>query len=179
MTDPPVAMPFIYSARDMRTWSFLSAMSTSRPALSSAVAAIASLVAMLGCCLPLPALLAAGSFGAAAGRLPAARPYLLAASAASLAFAFYWLYHRRYRESPRPWWAQALVWISFAAVLTTGLFPQWTANLLAGLPSTPASQPRARGKQIPLVAFRQLDPLRDSFNAAVTQTRILALLSPT
>ena len=134
---------------------------------------------MLGCCLPLPAILAAGSLGFAAGWLPAARPYLLAAAFASLAFAFYRLYHRRYCELPRPWWTQALVWTSLAAVLTTGLFPQWTANLLAGTPVTPAHQASARGKQIPLVVFRQLDPLRDSFNAAVTHTRILALLSPT
>jgi hypothetical protein len=152
-------------------------MSNPRSPMAASAAALTSLLAMLGCCLPLPAVLAAGSLGAAAGWLPAARPYLLAASAASLAFAFYRLYHRRYCEAPHPLWTQALVWLSFAAVLATALFPQWTANLLAG--TRPPAATRSREPQMPLRVFRQLEPLRDSFNASVDRTRILALFSPT
>ena len=152
--------------------------STPRTALSATAAALASLAAMLGCCLPLPAVLAAGSLGAVAGWLPSARPYLLAASFASLGFAFYRLYHRRFCELKRPWWTQALLWFSLTAVLAAAWFPQWTANLLAGSPVAVA-RPRARGHQVPLQVFRDLAPLRESFNASIERTRILALLSPT
>lgn len=152
-------------------------MSTPRSPIAATAAALASLAAMLGCCLPLPAILAAGSFGAAAGWLPSARPYLLAAAVASLAFGFYRLYHRRYCALPRPLWTQGLVWFSLAAVLANTFFPQFSANLLAGSPSRAAVRPR--GPQLPLRVFRHLEPLRESFNASVDRTRILALLSPT
>lgn len=136
-----------------------------------------SLVAMLGCCLPLPAMLAATSLGAAAGWLPAARPYLLACSIGCLAFAFYRLYHRRYCDARRPLWLQAMVWIALMAVGVSTFLPQWTANLLAG--PVAAAPARPRGSQPPLVVLRELGALRESFNAAAGQTRLIALLSPT
>ena len=151
-------------------------MSASRTPLSSVAAALASLVAMLGCCLPLPAVLAAGWLGAAAGWLPAARPYLLAAAVASLGFAFYRLYHRRYCEVRRPWWMQMLVWCSLAAVVGVAVFPERLANVLAG---SRAAVVRAPGRQQPLTVLRNLAALREEFNAAIGQTRVIALFSPT
>jgi len=155
---------------------------------AAALAALASVVAMLGCCLPLPALLAAGSLGAAASLidawLPAARPYLLTAAIACLGFAFYRLYHRRYCRARRPLWLQALVWTALFAVAATTFFPQWTANLLAGpvpAASTAANTTAAgaRGPQQPLLTLRDLTALRDRFNAASAHPRLIALLSPT
>jgi len=155
-----------------------------KPAASSTIsgvtgAAIASWVAMLACCLPLPAVLAAGSLGAASAWLPAARPYLLMLALGSLAYAFYRLYHRRFCENRRPVVLQAMVWLSLALVTFTALAPQRLANLLAGPVAAPKPILATGGPQPPLVTLRSLDALRDAFNEAQGQHRVIALLSPT
>lgn len=132
---------------------------------------------MLGCCLPLPAVLAAGGFGVVAGWLPALRPYLLAVAVVCLGFAFWRLYARRFCAARRPLWLQGVVWLALAAVGVTAFFPQWTANVLAGPAAT--ARPRVRGAQAGLVVLRDLTALRENFNAAAGSIRLIALLSPT
>jgi len=142
-------------------------------ASASALAALSSVVAMLGCCVPLPAILLAGSLAGAGGFLAEARPYLLALSMALVAYAFYALYRKPTCAAPRPWWAQALVWLSLACVVALASFPQWAANKLAG-PTENTTK-----TTLPVRTLADLAQLRTAFNAAVNETRVIALLSPT
>jgi predicted PurR-regulated permease PerM len=153
-------------------------MSNQRTAGSATGAAIASWLAMMACCLPLPAVLAAGSFGALGAWLPTARPYLLALAFATLAYAFYRLYHRRFCESRRPAYLQLMAWLSLALVTLTALAPERLANLLAGTPARSAPSLRS-GQPSPLVTIRSLDALKQAFNHSVHHKRLIALLSPT
>jgi hypothetical protein len=142
-----------------------------RGAVLSALASLASLAAALTCCLPLGTLLfAAGSAGASlfAEKL---RPWLLAFSAAALVLAFVQTYFRgrcafRYRRV-----RTVLLW--FSAVVVVGMLavPQVFSALLAGrLPSFHAASD--------LRDFDERD-LAYEFDAAIAQTRMVVLLSPT
>jgi MFS family permease len=142
-----------------------------RRAVLSTLASLASLAAALSCCLPLGTLLfAAGSAGASlfAEKL---RPWLLAFSAAALVLAFVQTYFRgrcafRYRRV-----RTLLLW--FSAVVVVGMLaaPQVFSALLAGrLPSF-----HAAGE---LRDFDERELARE-FDAAIRQTRVVMLLSPT
>lgn len=149
-------------------------MTNSRSPFYSAFAALGSVALAASCCLPLPAILAAGSLGAASAWLPNARPYLMGASLAALAFGFYRLYSKKHCERRSPF-AQAILWIALTATLAFLFFPQTTAQLLAGpAPSTPSAAVR----DLP-IADLDLDALKQSFNASAHETRVIALLSPT
>jgi hypothetical protein len=149
-------------------------MSERRSAFPSVLAAVVSVFAMLGCCLPLPAVLAAGSLGALSAWLPSARNYFLASAIATLAYAFYQLYRRHSCYARRPWWLQVMVWGALFSVLAIAWLPQRTANFLAGrVPIRAALAPP------PLTTLRDLSALRERFNAASSRTRVIALLSPT
>jgi hypothetical protein len=140
-------------------------------AVGATLAAIASLVAALSCCLPLGTLLmAAGSAGASlfSERL---RPWLLAFSVASLVFAFVQTYVRRRCDFRTRRLRTVLLW--FSALLVVGMLaaPRYVSSLLAGkLPSLSAASE--------LRPFDQSVFVRE-FNAATGQTRLVVLLSPT
>ena len=147
-------------------------MTPSRSPLYSALAALSGVALAASCCLPLPAILAAGSLGAASAWLPEARPYLMAASLAALAFGFYRLYSRKHCERRGPV-VQGVLWISLLSVFAFLLFPQKTAQLLAG----PAPAAKVAGP-LPVTPL-DLAALKQAFNAASQETRVIALLSPT
>jgi cytochrome bd-type quinol oxidase subunit 2 len=104
-----------------------------RRAAVASFAAIASVLAALGCCLPiLPFVMAAGFAGGSAF-LSAARPYLLTASILLIAYGFY--HARRTKKCRRrpSVIAMALLWVSTAFVLISILFPQLMANAAANV----------------------------------------------
>jgi hypothetical protein len=107
-------------------------MTHSGRSLWASMGALGSVIAASSCCLPvLPFAFAAG---AAAGStfLIALRPYLLALSAALIAFGFYQYSRAKQCGSrPRPW-SLILLCFSAAVVILSVLFPQALANLLAG-----------------------------------------------
>jgi len=142
-----------------------------RGAIVSTFASLASLLAALTCCLPLGTLLlSAGSAGASlfSEKL---RPWLLAFSVAALVFAFVQTYfrgrcafrHRRLRT--------CLLWFSATVLLGMLVMPHYVSSLMAGrLPSFSASSG--------LRDFDEHQFIRE-FDAALGQTRIVLLLSPT
>lgn len=145
--------------------------SSGRGAVLSTFASLASLLAALSCCLPLGTLLmAAGSAGASlfSEKL---RPWLLPLSVACLLLAFAQTYSRgrcefRYRRL-----RTCLLWFSATVVLGMLVMPRYVASLMAGrLPSLSAAST--------LRDFDQRDFIRE-FDAAVNQTRLVVLLSPT
>lgn len=154
-------------------------MSNRRAAASASAAALASWLATLACCLPLPAVLAAGSLGAAGSWLPGARPYLSVLAAAALAYAFYRLYHRKFCDSRRPAYLQLMVWLSLALLVVTTLAPERFANLLAGPPRVPAVLRTSLGPQAEMLTIRDVSALREAFNRERERWRVMALFSPT
>ena len=145
--------------------------SSGRGAVLSTIASLASLLAALSCCLPLGTLLmAAGSAGASlfSEKL---RPWLLPLSVACLLLAFVQTYFRgrcefRYRRL-----RICLLWFSATVVLGMLVMPRYVGSLMAGrLPSFSAASA--------LRDFDQREFIRE-FDAAVDQTRLVVLLSPT
>jgi uncharacterized membrane protein len=131
--------------------------------LASSVAAVASALAALSCCLPLgPFLLAAGSAGVA-GVFVSLQPYLIAFAVLMLVVGFVQAF--RTRKCGRRRRALNVT----VLLCSTGL----VAAMLFGY--VPASAPAGQ----PAVAALQLDSFRQSFNAAADRTRVVVLLSPT
>lgn len=96
-------------------------------------AAIASVLAASGCCLPiLPFVMAAGFAGGSAV-LSAARPYLLAVSILLIAYGFYNAKRAKSCRRRRSVISLILLWVSTAFVAISILFPQLMANAAAGL----------------------------------------------
>ena len=142
-----------------------------RTGVISTVASLASLVAALSCCLPLGTLLmAAGSAGAAlfSERL---RPGLLTFSVAALIFAFVETYYRRRCEFRHRRLRTVFLWLSAVLIAAMLAAPRATSTLLTGrLPSFSASGV--------LYDFDEQDFAR-RFDAAIDETRVVVLLSPT
>ncbi len=145
--------------------------SAGKGAVFSTLASLAGLFAALSCCLPLGALLvAAGSAGAAVFS-EALRPWLIWLSVGCLAVAFVQTYFIGRCEFRRRRLRTFLLWFSAVVAGATLLTPRFTASLLAGrLPGLTASAP--------LRTYDEGDFLRE-FQAAVRQTRLVVLLSPT
>lgn len=96
-------------------------------------AAIASVLAASGCCLPvLPFVIAAGFAGSSA-ILSAARPYLLAVSILLIAYGFYQARRAKSCRRRRSVISLILLWLSTAFVAISILFPQLLANAAANL----------------------------------------------
>ena len=146
---------------------------------AASLAAIGSVLAATSCCLPvLPFAMAAGFAGGSAF-LSAARPYLLGVSILCIAFGFHQARRaRKCRRKPGVV-APILLWFSTLFVAVSVFFPQVMANAAADLLSqgagpTPSGQP-------PLVSLSpaNVDAVRDAFNAARNDIRVLIFLSPT
>jgi uncharacterized membrane protein len=131
--------------------------------LASSIAAVASALAALSCCLPLGTFALAAVSAGAAGFLLSLQPYLIAFSVLMLVAGFVQACRQRQCGRRR----RALN----AAVLlfSTGL----VAAMLFG--SAPASAPAGQ----PAVATLRLDNFRQAFNVAADRTRVVVLLSPT
>jgi hypothetical protein len=144
---------------------------SSRGAVISTFASLASLVAALSCCLPLGTLLlSAGSAGASLFS-EKMRPWLLALSLAALVLAFVQTYFRGRCEFRHRRLRTCLLWFSATVVLGMLVMPRYVSSLMAGrLPSFSAAGD-----------LRDFDERQfaSEFDASVGQTRIVLLLSPT
>jgi mercuric ion transport protein len=137
------------------------------------VAAVLSVLTSIACCLPFGIAAAAGAAGLGVALQPL-RPWLIGLSVVLLAFGLWQLYRSRGSCQRRSRTNVAIFWLSASVVLAFILFPQVVASLLADrLPdlSSPANPH--------LVELAGLDALKDEFNKASGQTRIILLLSPT
>jgi hypothetical protein len=99
----------------------------------TSLAAIVSIVAASGCCLPLLPFVAATGLAGASALLQTARPYFLGASIALIAYGFYQARRtRKCHRRPRLI-SSVVLWISALLVATSILFPQLMANVAASL----------------------------------------------
>ena len=140
----------------------------------ASVAAVGGVVAASSCCLPLlPFMMAAGLAGGAAF-LWAVRPYLLASSILFIAYGLYQAYQAKKCQRRPAKAAAALLWVSAAFVVISVLFPQVMANMVAGGSQTPSGQ-----QPLESLTTRNVAEVRNAFNAAKGDVRVLLLLSPT
>ena len=153
-----------------------------------------------------PFIFAAGAAGSSAF-FARARPFLLAASLLSIAFAFYQRWRAKQCQCKPSLLSTIVLWFSVVTVLTFFLFPQVIANLVAnflarvkmrrnyviyGLVSVVSATvlfavyylylgSTAPTGQQPLVRLdnSNIDSLRKSFNESADSVRVMVMLSPT
>lgn len=134
---------------------------------------MAGILAASLCCLPLGTfLLAAGSGSAAFLLPPGAQPWLMGFAALMLGVGFWQTYFRKSCRTDRGPFSIAVLWLATVAIGAMWLLPQQVAGLLAG-----SGTPAVAGGQA--TALDTTEPLRQAFNAASSETRLIALLSPT
>jgi hypothetical protein len=101
--------------------------------VSASLAALASLISMVACCLPVLSFALAAGFAGLGSVLSAARPYLMAASVILIVFGFYQATRaKKCRRRPSVA-ASILLWLSALIVAVSIFFPQWMANIVANL----------------------------------------------
>ena len=91
---------------------------------------------------------------------------------AMLGVGFWQTYFQRSCRTDRGPFSITVLWLSTFAVGAMWLMPQQVAGLLAGTGSPAATSSET-------VALDSIEPLRQAFNAASGETRLIALLSPT
>jgi hypothetical protein len=96
------------------------------------LAAVASALSCMACCLPFGIAAAAGTAGLSVVLEPV-RPYLMAASGALILFGAWQLYHRAPSCQRRSRAGIVVFWACAAVVALMMVAPQIVANLLAGL----------------------------------------------
>lgn len=96
-------------------------------------AAIASVLAASGCCLPILPFVVAAGFAGGSAVLSAARPYLLAVSVLLIAYGFYQARRAKSCRRRLSLVSLILLWVSTAFVAISILFPELMANAAAGL----------------------------------------------
>src|SRR5258705_11562477 len=97
----------------------------------ASLAALGSAVLASSCCLPMfPFIFAAGAAGSSAFFVKI-RPFLLAASLLSIAFAFYQRWRAKKCNCKPNLLSTIVLWFSVIVVLMFFLFPQVIANLVA------------------------------------------------
>jgi hypothetical protein len=106
---------------------------TQRTPTSAALAALASSLATLSCCLPLGFAAALGTAGASAF-LGALRPWLLGLSVALLGVGFWQQRSARQCAMKGRWLGEVMLWSAVVVLLGLILFPQQIAGFLADLP---------------------------------------------
>ncbi|MBI3698240.1 MAG: hypothetical protein HY238_25810 [Acidobacteria bacterium] len=97
----------------------------------ASLAAVASLVAGLSCCLPLGPLLGAAGLAGVAPFLGAWRPYLAWASVALLGLAFFQTYGARQCRARRSVFSVVLLWTAAGLTVILFCFPQVIAGWVA------------------------------------------------
>ncbi len=141
--------------------------------LFAPLSAIAGILAASLCCLPIGTfLLAAGSGSAAFLLPPGAQPWLMGFAVVMLGAGFWQTYFRKSCRTDRGPFSIAVLWLATFAIGAMWLLPQQVAGLLAG-----ASTQAVNGNQA--TSLESTEPLRQAFNAAASETRLIALLSPT
>jgi hypothetical protein len=136
---------------------------STRGPLTSGIAAVASALAAVSCCLPLGPFVFAAGFAGTSGILLGLQPYLIACSVFLLLVGFVQAVHAR-RCGRRRGILNIAVLTTSTALVAVMLFAYVPAAAPAGQPS---------------VATFDMDTFRRAFNAAADHTRILVLLSPT
>lgn len=149
--------------------------SETRSSLISGASAVAGVIAALSCCLPTGALLAAAGFAGVSGFFSTAQPYLLGFAVLCLAWGFAQALRAQQCPPRRRTLNLAVLAVSAALVIPALVFPQQTAAFLAD-----SVVPRGRPPQgQPPLATLDVAALRQAFNDAVAQRRVIALFSPT
>jgi len=97
------------------------------------MAAIGSILAASGCCLPVLPFVAAAGFGGGSAFLSASRPYLLGASVFFIAFGFYQARRAKKCHRRRSVLGPIVLWASTVFVAISIFFPQMLANATANL----------------------------------------------
>lgn len=105
---------------------------TSRRTILASFGALASVVAVSSCCLPLAPFVAAAGVAGGSTFLSTVRPYLLVLSILLIAYGFYQGYRARQCHCQPSRLSAMLLWISTLIVFTSVFFPQAIAGLLAG-----------------------------------------------
>src|SRR5207253_9423813 len=96
----------------------------------ASLAALGSVVLASTCCLPMfPFIFAAGAAGSSTF-FAKARPFLLAASLLSIAFAFYQRWRAKRCQCKPSLFSTIVLWFSVVVVVSLFLFPQVIANWL-------------------------------------------------
>lgn len=139
---------------------------SSRGPLLTAVSAIGSVLAAGSCCLPLGPFLAAAGFAGLGSFLEGSWPYLMPLAIALVGFGF-WQAHRAKACGQRPGILNRVLLWGSAAVVGASLFAPY---VIAGFDFSGRTR---------LLDASSLGFLRDQFNAASGETRVLLLLSPT
>jgi hypothetical protein len=153
--------------------------STARRTAAVSIAAIGSVLAASACCLPvLPFAMAAGFAGGSAFFI-AARPYLLGVSVLCIAYGFYQARQAKKCSRKPGIVAPILLWISTAFVAFSIVFPQAMANTAADLLSRSGTPAPAGQPSLISLNPENVSGLRDAFNRAKDDIRVLILLSPT
>src|SRR5262245_21003859 len=99
----------------------------------ASLAALGSVMLASTCCLPMfPFVFAAGAAGSSAF-FTRARPFLLAASLLSIAFAFYQRRRAKQCNCKPSLLSTIILWFSVVVVLSFLLFPQVIANMVANV----------------------------------------------
>jgi hypothetical protein len=144
---------------------------SAKGAVFSTAASLVSLIGALACCLPLGALLMAAGSASASLLSEALRPILIWVSVGFLVLAFVQTYFRSRCDFRHRRFRTVLLWMSAVIVVATLAAPRFTATLLAGrIPGFSAA-----GE---LRTFDEREFLRE-FDAAIGETRIVVMLSPT
>jgi hypothetical protein len=144
----------------------------------ASLAAVGSVIAASSCCLPLFPFLIAAGFAGGSTFLSAARPYLLAGSILFIGYGFYQARRARQCQRRPHWLTSALLWLSTVFVVISVVFPQVMANAVAGGlyrdSHAPSGQPVLKS-----LTAQNIAEIKNQFNAAKDQVRVLLLLSPT
>jgi hypothetical protein len=98
--------------------------------ISASLAAIASSIATIGCCLPLGFAAALGAAGASAF-LQRFRPWLLGLSIALIGVGFWQQRRAKQCAVNRNYLSSALLWLAVVVVVGMILFPQEIAGFIA------------------------------------------------
>lgn len=93
-------------------------------------------------------------------------------AALMLGVGFWQTYFRKSCRTDRGPFSIAVLWLATVAIGAMWLLPQQVAWLLAGAGTQAATANQATALDTP-------EPLRQAFNAAASETRLIALLSPT
>jgi hypothetical protein len=98
----------------------------------ASVAAIASSLATITCCLPLGFAAALGA-GVTSAFFTTLRPWLLVLSVVLLGFGFWQQHRARHCAVHGPWIGNVLLWAAVVVVAGMILFPQQVAGFIADL----------------------------------------------
>jgi hypothetical protein len=142
-----------------------------KPALTS-LAAVLSVLAASSCCLPIVPFVAAAGLAGSSAFLWMARPYLLGASVLLVGLGFYQAARAKKCNRRPSGISYGFLWLSSAVVVTSIFFPQ--VVYLSGGNRTPAGQ-----SPLADLTPQTLDSIRDAFNAAHDDARLVLFLSPT